>query len=71
VTIMDGRNHTDNSTRAQKYLLQALSQQNYSVGEWKEVTTENCSVTTAVLDGTQNAANWTSPYSNISSVQIR
>ncbi|KFO10236.1 hypothetical protein N312_02826, partial [Balearica regulorum gibbericeps] len=54
------------------YLLQALSPQNVSMGEWKVVDRDNCSSTdTAILNVTQKAANWTSPDSNISSVEIR
>ncbi|KFV52899.1 hypothetical protein N328_01113, partial [Gavia stellata] len=71
VTISDIRNFTD-SKNVTKYLLQALSPQNVSVGEWKMVDTENCSsIDTAILNATQKAANWTSPDSNISSVEIR
>ncbi|KFQ26966.1 hypothetical protein N331_11643, partial [Merops nubicus] len=54
------------------YLLQALSLKNASIGEWNMVETQNCSsVDMAVLPATQKAANWTSPESNISSVEIR
>ncbi|KFV56390.1 hypothetical protein N341_08077, partial [Tyto alba] len=71
VTISDNRNITD-SKNVTKYLLQALSPQNVSMGEWKVVNRENCSsIDTAVLNATQKAANWMSPDSNISSVEIR
>ncbi|KFP37108.1 hypothetical protein N324_07660, partial [Chlamydotis macqueenii] len=54
------------------YLLQALSPQNDSMGEWLMVDSENCSsIDTAILNATQSAANWTSPDRNISSVEIR
>lgn len=67
VTIKDGRNHSTG-----QYLLQALSSQNTSVGEWEEIPTENCSsINTAILNITKNTAHWTSPASNLSSVQIR
>ncbi|KFR05176.1 hypothetical protein Y956_12613, partial [Nipponia nippon] len=71
VTISDNRNLTD-SKNVPKYLLQALSPQNVSVGEWNGADSINCSsIYTATLDATQKAANWTSPDSNISSVEIR
>ncbi|KAM6238346.1 uncharacterized protein LJ264_013095 [Porphyrio hochstetteri] len=71
VEISDNRNLT-NSTTVREYLLQALSPQNISSGEWKAVNRDNCSSTdTAILNATQKAAHWTSPDSNISSVQIR
>ncbi|KFP92486.1 hypothetical protein N311_05392, partial [Apaloderma vittatum] len=71
VTVSDNRNHSD-SKNVSKYLLQALSPQNASIGEWKVVDKANCSSTnTAILNATQNAANWTSPDSNISPVEIR
>ncbi|KFQ10975.1 hypothetical protein N330_11053, partial [Leptosomus discolor] len=54
------------------YLLQALSPQNVSVGEWNGTNKDNCnSIDTAILIAPQNATNWTSPDSNISSVEIR
>lgn len=68
VTIVDS-NNTRNGTR---YLLQAISPQNVSVGEWNVTNKQNCSaVITAVLPYTQKTANWTSPASNYSSVDIR
>ncbi|XP_074972446.1 placenta-expressed transcript 1 protein-like isoform X1 [Phalacrocorax aristotelis] len=71
VKIDDDRNLT-NSNNVTKYLLQALSPQNVSVGEWDVVDTDNCSsIDTAVLNATQKTANWTSPGSNVSSVEIR
>ncbi|GAB0199718.1 cell wall integrity sensor MID2-like [Grus japonensis] len=71
VKISDNRNLTD-SNNVTKYLLQALSPQNVSMGEWKVADRGNCSSTdTAILNATQKAANWTSPDSNISSVEIR
>ncbi|KFP48502.1 hypothetical protein N323_10626, partial [Cathartes aura] len=71
VTISDNRNLTD-SKNVTEYVLQALSPQNVSMGEWKVVNKENCSsIDTAILNATQKAANWTSPDSNISSVEIR
>ncbi|KFV15660.1 hypothetical protein N340_12284, partial [Tauraco erythrolophus] len=71
VTISDNRNLTDNKN-VTEYLLQALSPQNVSVGKWKSVDTDNCSsIDTAILNATQQAVNWTSPDSNISSVEIR
>lgn len=71
VTISNDRNHTD-SGDVTEYLLQALSPQNDSIGEWKVNYTENCSsIDTAVLSATQNAINWTSPPSNITSAEIR
>ncbi|KAJ7401257.1 chromosome 24 C11orf34 [Pitangus sulphuratus] len=55
-----------------QYVLQALSPRNESLGTWVEISTENCSsVHSAVLNSTQNTANWTSPGTNVSSVQIR
>ncbi|KFO82785.1 hypothetical protein N303_11345, partial [Cuculus canorus] len=69
VTITDNKNLTNNVT---KYLLQALSPQNASLGKWHVEESENCSsINTIVLSGTENKANWTSPESNITSVQIR
>ncbi|KAM6312684.1 uncharacterized protein O3Q21_010522 [Podargus strigoides] len=55
------------------YLLQALTPQNVSVGEWKDVEMENCSsIDTPILNNTQRVATWISPNNNnISSVQIR
>ncbi|KFO94327.1 hypothetical protein N320_09579, partial [Buceros rhinoceros silvestris] len=54
------------------YLLQALSPQNVSVGEWKVEKKGNCSsIETAILTDPQTTANWTSPNSNVSSVEIR
>ncbi|KFP26695.1 hypothetical protein N325_07373, partial [Colius striatus] len=71
VTIRDNGNLTG-SKNVTGYLLQALSPQNVSLGEWKAVTKENCtSIETAVLNGTQEAASWTSPDTNASSVTIR
>ncbi|KAM6044924.1 uncharacterized protein LJ206_018766 [Theristicus caerulescens] len=71
VTISDNRNLTD-SKNVTKYLLQALSPQNASMGEWKVVDRIDCGSTdTAVLNATRKAANWTSPDSNVSSVEIR
>ncbi|KAM6370533.1 uncharacterized protein J5M81_013517 [Pluvialis apricaria] len=70
VTIRDDRNYND-SKNVTEYLLQALSPQNYSIGEWDAVYKENCSfIDTAILNTTQ-ATNWTSPDGNISSVVIR
>lgn len=69
VTIVDSNNTRNNRT---KYLLQAISPQNVSVGEWDVTNKQNCSaIITAVLPYTQKAANWTSPASNFSSVEIR
>ncbi|KFZ58367.1 hypothetical protein N321_01492, partial [Antrostomus carolinensis] len=71
VTISDNRNLTDNKNVTQ-YLLQALSPQNVSIGDWKVADRDNCSsIDTAILNATQNTANWTSPDSNIPSVEIR
>ncbi|KFQ07010.1 hypothetical protein N329_09687, partial [Haliaeetus albicilla] len=71
VTIWDNSNLTD-SKNVSEYLLQALSPQNVSVGEWKVVNWDNCSsIDTAILNATQKAANWTSPDSKIASVEIR
>ncbi|PKU43772.1 hypothetical protein llap_5932 [Limosa lapponica baueri] len=71
VTISNDRNDTD-STNVTEYLLQALSPQNNSIGEWEVDNKDNCnSIDTAVLNATQNAINWTSPNSNITSVEIR
>ncbi|KFW92014.1 hypothetical protein N336_06158, partial [Phalacrocorax carbo] len=71
VKIDDDRNLT-NSNNVTKYLLQALSPQNVSVGEWDVVDRVDCSsIDTAVLNATQKTANWTSPGSNVSSVEIR
>lgn len=68
VTIVDS-NNTRNAT---KYLLQAIATQNVSVGEWNVSDKQNCSaLTTAVLLNTQKTANWTSPATNFSSVDIR
>ncbi|XP_069732666.1 placenta-expressed transcript 1 protein-like [Phaenicophaeus curvirostris] len=54
------------------YLLQALSPQKASLGNWSVEEIENCSsINTAVLKSNQKAANWTSPESNITSVEIR
>ncbi|XP_035202120.1 uncharacterized protein LOC118178020 [Oxyura jamaicensis] len=69
VTIVDSNNTTSNVTN---YLLQAISPQNASVGEWNVTNKQNCSAhLTAVLPKTQKTANWTSPTSNFSSVDIR
>ncbi|XP_030146824.4 uncharacterized protein [Taeniopygia guttata] len=69
VTIRDDRNHSSSSG---PFLLQALSPQNTSVGEWTDTDTGNCSsVLTAVLNSTESRAHWTSPNSNLSSVHIR
>ncbi|OPJ68260.1 hypothetical protein AV530_013755 [Patagioenas fasciata monilis] len=71
VTITDNRNASD-STNVTNYLLQAVSPQNASTGEWEVADKENCSgIDTAILNVTQQAANWTSSVSNISSVEIR
>ncbi|POI26549.1 hypothetical protein CIB84_009701 [Bambusicola thoracicus] len=74
VTISADRNGTT-IRNVTMYLLQALSSENTTAGEWNVVEKLNCSnVTTAVLNATQEeaaAANWTSPSSNISSVEIR
>ncbi|CAM9820201.1 unnamed protein product [Bubo scandiacus] len=71
VTVSDNRNITD-SKNVTKYLLQALSPRNVSMGEWEVVNRINCSsIDTAVLNNTQKAANWTSPDSNVPSVEIR
>ncbi|KAF1406846.1 hypothetical protein FQV23_0004614, partial [Spheniscus humboldti] len=67
VTISDKRNLTD-SKNVTEYLLQALSPQNVSMGEWKMV---DGSIDTAILNATQKAAHWTPPDSNISSMEIR
>lgn len=68
VTIVDS-NNTRNATN---YLLQAITIQNVSVGEWSVPEQQNCSaLTTAVLQNTQKTANWTSPATNLSSVEIR
>ncbi|KFP65226.1 hypothetical protein N322_07828, partial [Cariama cristata] len=70
VTISDNRNLTDGNVT--QYLLQALSPQNVSLGKWQVEKTDNCSsIDTAALNDTHKAANWTSPDSNISSVEIR
>lgn len=67
VTIKDDRNHSWG-----QFLLQAVSPQNASVGQWEEADTEMCSsVLTATLNITETAANWTSPAGNLSSVHIR
>ncbi|KFO61668.1 hypothetical protein N302_11148, partial [Corvus brachyrhynchos] len=67
VTIKDNRSHS-----AGRYLLQALSSQNTSVGKWEEIPTGNCSsISTAILNIPKNTTRWTSPASNLSSVQIR
>ncbi|KAM3658630.1 uncharacterized protein VK521_013239 [Ammospiza maritima maritima] len=72
VTIKDDRNHSNSSG---PFLLQALSPQKASVGQWEKAPTQNCSsVTTAMLNVSERAANWTSPAGtpgNLSSVQIR
>lgn len=71
VTISDNTNTTD-SKSVTEYLLQALSPENISVGVWNVEDRDNCSsIDTAVLNATQNTANWTSPDSDISSVEIR
>ncbi|KFQ75249.1 hypothetical protein N337_10620, partial [Phoenicopterus ruber ruber] len=71
VTISDNRNLT-HSKNVTEYLLQALSPQNISRGEWNGLERDNCSsIDTGILNATQKAANWTSPDSNISSVEIR
>ncbi|KFV61109.1 hypothetical protein N307_03102, partial [Dryobates pubescens] len=68
VTINDSRN----GTNVTEYWLQALSQQNDTVGEWEEGQRINCTaIGTAVLSANQTTANWTSPDSNLSSVVIR
>ncbi|XP_032565607.1 placenta-expressed transcript 1 protein-like isoform X2 [Chiroxiphia lanceolata] len=70
VTIKEAQNSTDNEPT--QFVLQALSPGNESLGQWEGITPENCSsVDSAVLNSTQNAANWTSPGTNVSSVQIR
>ncbi|RLV86604.1 hypothetical protein DV515_00015869, partial [Chloebia gouldiae] len=69
VTINDDRNQSSSSG---PLLLQALSPQNSSVGEWRDAGTGSCSsVLTAVLNTTQSSARWTSPNSDLSSVHIR
>ncbi|KFO99786.1 hypothetical protein N300_14315, partial [Calypte anna] len=71
VTINGNRNFTD-SKNVSRYFLQALTPANQSVGDWEVIEKENCSsIVTAILNATQTAANWTSPVSNISSVEIR
>ncbi|XP_071625045.1 placenta-expressed transcript 1 protein-like [Heliangelus exortis] len=71
VGINGNRNFTD-SKNVSQYLLQALSPANQSVGQWEVTEKENCSsIVTAILSANQTAANWTSPVSNISSVEIR
>ena len=73
VTIRDDGNSTT-IRNVTMYLLQALSSENTTAGEWNVVEKLNCSnVATAMLNTTQEeaAANWTSPSSNISSVEIR
>nr|XP_021140909.1 uncharacterized protein LOC110357579 isoform X3 [Columba livia] len=71
VTIRDNRKASD-STDVINYFLQAVSPENASTGEWKVADKENCSdIDTAILNVTQQAANWTSSVSNISSVEIR
>ncbi|KAM9519543.1 uncharacterized protein ACIB01_017281 [Guaruba guarouba] len=71
VTISDNTNLTD-SNNVTKYLLQAFSPQNLSVGVWNVADMDNCSsIDTAVLNATQKTANWTSPNSKVSSVEIR
>ncbi|KFW85126.1 hypothetical protein N305_04141, partial [Manacus vitellinus] len=69
VTI-EAQNSTDN--KPTQFVLQALSPGNESLGQWEGITPESCSsVDSAILNSTQNAANWTSPGTNVSSVQIR
>ncbi|KFQ57507.1 hypothetical protein N334_03542, partial [Pelecanus crispus] len=72
VTVSDSRNLND-SNNVTEYLLQALSPQNVSKGQWKGVKTENChSIDTAILNATQKKAHWISPDSNnIYSMEIR
>nr|XP_025961657.1 uncharacterized protein LOC112986549 [Dromaius novaehollandiae] len=71
VEVSDSRNLTD-SKSVTAVLLQALSSQNVSVGEWKDTDLENCSsITTAVVNAMNVTVNWTSPSSSISSVEIR
>ncbi|XP_055584648.1 uncharacterized protein LOC129737532 [Falco cherrug] len=68
VTVNDNRNLTDGKN-VTKYLLQALSPQNVSTGQWKVTSRDNCS--SAILNATQTSAKWTSPANNLSSVKIR
>ncbi|OWK55688.1 hypothetical protein RLOC_00001808 [Lonchura striata] len=69
VAIRDDRNH---SSSPGPLLLQALSPQNASVGEWTDTASGSCSsVLTALLNSTESRAHWTSPSSNLSSVLIR
>ncbi|CAN8199072.1 unnamed protein product [Coccothraustes coccothraustes] len=69
VIIKDDRNHSNSSGQL---LLQALSPQNTSVGQWQGAATGLCSsVLTAVLNISESTARWTSPSSSLSSVQIR
>ncbi|KFR03176.1 hypothetical protein N306_01935, partial [Opisthocomus hoazin] len=71
VTVSDNRNLSD-SKNVTEYVLQALSPQNVSTGEWKSVDKDNCSsIDIAILNATHKEANWISPDSNISSVEIR
>ncbi|XP_067166242.1 placenta-expressed transcript 1 protein-like [Apteryx mantelli] len=71
VQVSDSRNLTGEKNVI-AVLLQALSSQNISVGEWKDTGPENCSgISTAVVNATNTTANWTSPSSNITSVEIR
>ncbi|KFQ55344.1 hypothetical protein N333_09168, partial [Nestor notabilis] len=71
VTITDNTNLTD-SKNVTEYLLQAISPEKISVGVWNVADRDNCSsIDTAVLNATQKTANWTSPDSDISSVEIR
>ncbi|KFV09081.1 hypothetical protein N339_00929, partial [Pterocles gutturalis] len=54
------------------YLLQAVSPEENSTGEWQGIDITSCSsIDTAKLSTTEKEANWTSPGTNISSVEIR
>ncbi|XP_042688110.1 uncharacterized protein LOC122167523 [Centrocercus urophasianus] len=74
VTISDEGNHTADRN-VTMYLLQALSPENTTAGTWNLTVVLNCSdVETAMLNASEDllaTANWTSPSSNISSVEIR
>ncbi|XP_015739334.1 uncharacterized protein LOC107324131 [Coturnix japonica] len=74
VTVSVDRNYTADRN-VTMYLLQALSPQNTSEGEWHGVENQTCDdVETATLNGAEELSatvNWTSPSSNLSSVEIR
>ncbi|KFW06750.1 hypothetical protein N326_04466, partial [Eurypyga helias] len=71
VTISDN-GHLNDSKNVTKYLLQALSPQNVSMGKWEVTDMVDCnSINTTILNATQKAANWTSPDSDITSIEIR